>query len=383
LVLTPFAVTAACFVLVAGGLTPFWPATLAALTALAAWSAWLAIVHRRSERATRRYRLLGEVSAEVNRAVLLNEDEEKIFLTILDYALRILDYVNLGTVLKFDDSGSLVIAASRGFDEAYVRKFRVKLEDTWQYRQTGGQITDALIVTPQTILKAGHKFDDWTWEYRSVISTPLFIGGQLYGLLNVDSYRENTFREEDVEVMRWLRAQIEVCLLARDLYRTALAQSKIDGLTKFLSRSTFDERFLQTLEHADRYHEVFTLGMFDVDGLKKVNDRHGHFAGDQLLAAISDAIRQTARKSDVLGRYGGDEFVALFHNTDAQAMSERSAGLLEALAASPLPVRDQALTASFCFGFADYPADGRTFEELVAVADHRLYRMKESRKTGR
>ena len=221
--------------------------------------------------------------------------------------------------------------------------------------------------------------DNWSWPQRSLISAPLFIGGRLYGLLNVDSYRENRFRDEDLEVMRWFRAQIEVCLLARDLYKTALADSRVDGLTQFLSRSAFDERFHQIVDHCDRYGEVFTLGMFDVDGLKSVNDNFGHGAGDQLLKTVCEVLKQTARKSDLLGRYGGDEFVALFHSTDAQTMAERSARLVGQLHSNPPVFQGQILPASFSYGFADFPGDGKSFQDLVAVADQRLYQTKSRR----
>ena len=349
------------------------------LAAAELWSVAVVVVHGRTDRAAAKYRLLGELSAEVNRAVLLNQDETKIFSTILDYTLRFLPGATLGSVLTFDDDGYLAVAASRGFDEAYVRRFRIRFEDTWQYRQTGGRLTDALIITPETIRQAGTVVDNWSWRHRSVISAPLFVGGQLYGLLNVDSQEERGFRDEDLEVMRWFRAQIEVCLLARDLYRTALADSRVDGLTKFLSRSAFDERFQQTVDHCDRYGEVFTLGMFDVDGLKSVNDNFGHGAGDHLLKSVCEVLKQAARKSDLLGRYGGDEFVALFHSTDAQTMAERSARLVAQLRAHAPVFQGQILPASFSYGFADFPGDGKNFEDLVAVADQRLYQTKSRR----
>ena len=352
---------------------PRWAVLAVGMAAAAAWSVLLLSLHRRSTRTTRRFRLLGEVAAEVNRAVLLNEDEDKIFSTILDYAFRILDQANHGSVLTFNEEGYLVVAASRGFAQEYTRAFRIRFEDSWQFRQTQGNLTDALIVTPRTIAETDIRPDGWSWEHRTVISTPLFIGGRLYGLLNVDSHRRRSFGKEDLELLRWFRGQIEVCLLARDLYRTALADSRMDGLTKFLSRVTFDERVQSVVEHSQRYGTVFTLGMFDVDKLKTINDRFGHVAGDRVLVAVADAIRAAARKSDVLGRYGGDEFVALFHNTDAASMADRTNRVLAGLRAAPPVHEGQALPASFSFGFADFPADGGTFQDLVAAADKRLY----------
>jgi diguanylate cyclase (GGDEF)-like protein len=337
-----------------------------------------AVALGKAERTASRYRLLGELSAEVNRAVLLNTDEAEVFSTILDYSFRILNSATLGSVLVLDE-GYLVVAASRGLEEDYARTFRIRLEDTWQHKQARGRLTDALIATAQTLREADALVDNWSRHHRSVISTPLFVEGRLYGLLNVDSLKARSFRHEDLEVMRWFRAQIEVCLLARELFSKALAESRVDGLTKFLSRSAFDERFQQTVEHCNRYGEVFTLGMFDVDGLKSVNDNFGHGAGDHLLRSVCEVLKQTARKTDLVGRYGGDEFVALYHNTDAQTMTERAAGLSEHLKSRPPEFHGQTIPASFSYGFADFPGDGKSFQDLVAVADHRLYQTKSLR----
>jgi len=329
----------------------------------------------------RRNRLLGELSVEVYQAILLKQDEETVFSTILDYAFRIVENAHTGSVLGLNEEGSLVIVASRGFDEAYVRQFEIRLEDSWQYRETGGSFTDAILATPKTIHQKGQEHHSG-WEGRSVLSAPLYVGEKFYGFLSLDSYPRKSFRPFDLEIIRWFRAQIEVCLLARETYRTALADSQVDGLTKFLSRTAFDEVFAQTVEHANRYGETFTLGMFDVDNLKTTNDQFGHVAGDQLLRTIADAIRRAARKSDIVGRYGGDEFVAIFRRTNAQTMSDWAERLRENLRDAPPRFQETTLPASFSCGFADFPGNGRTFQELVAVADVRLYRMKAGQKLG-
>jgi diguanylate cyclase (GGDEF)-like protein len=352
-----------------------------ALVTAAALVATIALVIRvlTLQKANRRLRLLGEVSAEVNRAILLNEEGDRIFSTILDYALRILDGAKLGSVLALDEMGFLTIVAGQGFTDDYRDGFRIRLEDTWQYRQTGGRVHEPVIITPETILRSGYKHDDWTWEYRSVISAPLHVGDRLYGMVNIDSHRERNFGPQDLAVMRRFQSQIEVCLLARERYRTTLADSRLDGLTRFLNRVSFEQQMEVALDHAARYGETVTVGMFDVDGLKAVNDQHGHTAGDKLLRSVADALRLTARKSDVLGRFGGDEFVAVYRNTDPRSMIERAAQTLGHLKATPVDLGNAWVTASFSYGFAEYPAEGGSPEALITAADRRLYDMKSGR----
>jgi len=350
----------------------------AALTAV--FVAFLAITHLRAVRRSRKYRLLGELASEVNRAILFNEDEEIIFSTILDYAFRILEKVNLGSVLSFDPNGYLVIIASHGFDPDFVRNFRLRLEDTFQYRQSGGNISQAMIIEPEIIKGFADKLDSEGREYKSIISAPLFVGGRLYGFLNVDSVHAKRFGPADLALLKNLSGQIEVCLLARTRYRSSLAESRTDALTGLLTRGYFEELGAHAVKHATRYDLALTFGMYDLDGLKQVNDGLGHPAGDLLLVAAAKAISGTARKSDIFGRYGGDEFIAVHYNTDAKEMTERSLEKLKELRAAPLSFGGKEIAPSFSFGFADFPADAQDVAGLISVADARLYAMKSERK---
>lgn len=365
-----------------GDTLPLSEAMAALCLTLTLEGALVARAHHGADRRARKNRLLGELASEVNRAILLNEDDQKIFSTVLDYAFRILEKVNLGSVLAFDESGELVIVASHGFSEDFVRSFRLRLEDTFQFRQSGGKISEAMIIDPEIIKGFADKLDSTSKVYKSIISAPLFVEGKLYGFLNVDSERARCFGAEDLELLKNFASQIEVCLLARQRYRSSLAESRVDGLTGFLSRSYFEELAEHSVERAARYGQGFSLGMFDVDGLKAVNDGLGHQAGDLVLSAVAAAIRRAARKSDVTGRYGGDEFIAICFAADAKTMEERTARILAELRASPVVFGDRGLAASFCYGFANFPQDAGTLSGLVAAADARLYAMKAKRRAG-
>lgn len=135
-----------------GDTLPLSEAMAALCLTLTLEGALVARAHHGADRRARKNRLLGELASEVNRAILLNEDDQKIFSTVLDYAFRILEKVNLGSVLAFDESGELVIVASHGFSEDFVRSFRLRLEDTFQFRQSGGKISEAMIIDPELSL---------------------------------------------------------------------------------------------------------------------------------------------------------------------------------------------------------------------------------------
>ncbi len=141
-----------------------------------------------------------------------------------------------------------------------------------------------------------------------------------------------------------------------------------DGLTGLANRSAFTAAVAKELGRSRRYgHECVVL-MWDLNGLKDVNDTQGHLAGDRMLRAFASVLERTVRETDVAARLGGDEFGVLLVNTGevgAPRFIERVEGLIRQLPA------EQAITAAV--GVSVYPADGSSFDELMAKADSRMY----------
>ena len=324
---------------------------------------------RNLRESSRRMRLLADMNVQVNREILLNENIELIYRTILDYLFSIFNTVNTGSILILGDDGYLSFAASRGFTEDYVRKFRLKLEDAFLYQETGGQITETRLITRETLARLVTMFEPGDWEYNSVISAPIFVGKRLFGILNLHSVLPGT-----------VRAQIEVCLLAREQYRSNIERYHVDSLTGLFTRRYFEDLFSVSLDRAHRYSDGFVIALFDVDRLKYVNDTFGHLAGDQMLLMIASAIRASCRKSDIIGRFGGDEFIAVYHASDKEIMDRNIAGILSALRSKPVNFGDKEHRLSFSYGLARFPDDGTDLESLTESADRQLYAMKAEHK---
>ena len=338
---------------------------------------------RRIRESSRRLRLLADMNVQVNREILLNENIELIYRTILDYLFSIFNTVNTGSILILGDDGYLTFAASRGFTEEYVEKFRLKLEDAFLYQETKGHITETRLITSETLARLVTLFEPGDWTYNAVISAPIFVGNRLFGILNLDSDQPGTFDERDTVIVERFRAQIEVCLLAREQYQTSIERYHVDSLTGLFTRRYFEDLFAISLDRAQRYNERFVVAIFDIDRLKYVNDTFGHLAGDQMLLTIASAIRASCRKSDIIGRFGGDEFIALYHASDKEMMEQNIAGILSDLRTRYANFADKEHRLSFSYGLARFPEDGKSLEELTAVADGRLYAMKsEHRKTA-
>jgi diguanylate cyclase (GGDEF)-like protein len=312
----------------------------------------------------------------VNREILLNEDIELIYRTILNYLFSVFDTATTGSVLILGDDGFLRFAASRGFTEEFVDKFHLRLEDCFLYQITEGVIKDTRLITREDFLRIETVFKPGEWEYKSVISAPLFVGDRLFGMLNLDSPVSGTYDIQDVEIVERFRTQIEVGLLARERYTTNIKRYQVDALTGLLTRRYFEDLFKITLERALRHKDSFVVALFDLDGLKAVNDTFGHLAGDQMLLSIANALRASCRNSDIIGRLGGDEFIASYHFTEIRTIEKCIAGIRAKLRSKPVRFGDTEYRPSFSYGLARFPEDGMDQQSLTAVADKRLYAMK-------
>jgi diguanylate cyclase (GGDEF)-like protein len=150
------------------------------------------------------------------------------------------------------------------------------------------------------------------------------------------------------------------------------AAALTDALTGILNRRGFTEAAERELARASRYERPFVLAYVDVRGLKTVNDTEGHLMGDELIKTVAGLMKESARADDVVGRIGGDEFALLLGEQTAESagpvVRRIKAHVAEARAAMEISVPWE-----LTIGMASFPDDGATLEELLNVADRRLY----------
>ena len=166
-------------------------------------------------------------------------------------------------------------------------------------------------------------------------------------------------------------------LTAQKEHFRALAQT--DGLTGLPNFRSFHARLEEEVARADRYSHPLACAMVDLDGLKQINDRLGHAAGNRAILGLADAVREELRDTDFAARYGGDEFVVLLPQTGAQAaglFAERLRRRLLAVSEQAgLPVRASIGVAALT---ADEVAARDAAEDLLRRADEQLYKAKRS-----
>jgi diguanylate cyclase (GGDEF)-like protein/PAS domain S-box-containing protein len=167
-----------------------------------------------------------------------------------------------------------------------------------------------------------------------------------------------------------------------DAQRQAQAQlaelATHDELTGTFNRRHVDEVVRRELDRARRYGRPLTIGILDADHFKRINDGHGHQAGDEVLRAVAARCRDTLRASDVLGRYGGEEFVMVFPETSLAEAGTVAERVRAAVAGSPVVVGARALDVTVSIGLAGLAAEHADPNGLLASADAALYAAKQS-----
>lgn len=160
----------------------------------------------------------------------------------------------------------------------------------------------------------------------------------------------------------------------------ALRLSRFDALTGLLSRAFFISTVEREIPRAARTGRGFALLMFDMDGLKAANDRYGHEAGDRLIQAVAEALRNDIRAADVPARYAGDEFVVLLPETDLPGALNVAEKIRADLSRLAVPQNGSFIRTTASIGLVTYPDDGRTWSELIRRADVAMY---EAKRRGR
>ena len=170
-------------------------------------------------------------------------------------------------------------------------------------------------------------------------------------------------------------------VIAREQRRArdaAIRLSTVDPVTGLYNRTFFFAAVDREIARSARSGRGFCLLMMDLDELKAINDRHGHFIGDRVLRGVGDVIAEGVRRIDIAARYGGDEFVVLLPETEvtgAYVLAEKIR-----LGVADLTVPGTEARSSMSVGVVSFPDDGRTSDELMISADQAMYSSKHAGK---
>jgi diguanylate cyclase (GGDEF)-like protein len=218
---------------------------------------------------------------------------------------------------------------------------------------------------------------------RSIVIAPLDHNGTTVGVLKLVSTHIRAFTERDVRIL-----EIMSDLIAASMYNAAQTQSNelylratSDALTGLANRALFYDHLRQRTSSGRRRRMPFGLLSIDMDGLKAINDRFGHRAGDAAIRETALRIRRIPRKEDLVARLGGDEFGVILESPIRHSDVSSIAGRIVVDVKLPFRFEGVEVSLSASIGVAYYPDDGISVNQLIDVADRSMYASKNG--TGR
>lgn len=195
--------------------------------------------------------------------------------------------------------------------------------------------------------------------------------------LGPDLYSYEAFSDLMIRFAPFLLVAYITSLLAADMVHTreiVHRLSETDELTGVFNMRAFSARLSR---HLDKSDAVFAVMMIDADRLKPINDSLGHEVGNRLIQSVVTSIRQGLRSTDVIARYGGDEFIALLGGADEHAAREAGERVRSTVENTSFNFEGERVSTTVSVGFAVYPDMGQSADELITRADRALYAAKE------
>jgi diguanylate cyclase (GGDEF)-like protein len=228
------------------------------------------------------------------------------------------------------------------------------------------------------------KFDTKTqFHTRSILCAPLISRGRTIGVVEIINKPGGRFTQSDLEILLTL---VEPCAIAIEnaiLFQRTEQLTITDDLTKLFNSRYLNLYISREIKRCKRHGIPLSVIFLDLDGFKGINDQYGHLAGSGTLAEVGAILAEGVRESDILARYGGDEFVVVLPETPAAGALVIAERLRKAIEEhSFLGGQGLAARISASFGISSYPDHALTPEGLIQKADQAMYRVKERDKNG-
>jgi diguanylate cyclase (GGDEF)-like protein len=216
-------------------------------------------------------------------------------------------------------------------------------------------------------------------SYPGLISIPLHLGERQLGVLNLVMAPDAVFTGDEIRLLQTVGDQLSAAIERARLYESAELMATIDSLTGLFNRRYFFQFAQKEFERSSRYQFPVTILMIDIDLFKRVNDNYGHLIGDQVLSRIGPGFRTILRSSDLIGRYGGEEFVVLMPETNLEngmAIAER---LRIAITDHPFATDKGDISLTISIGVASKENQSEeTLEAVLENADQALLLAKQN-----
>lgn len=320
---------------------------------------------------TKKLREILEIVFLMSSSQSLNE----VLDTIMNKAKEVMEAEASSLMLLDPEGDELAFQIVQGPKKEVLQGFRLKIGEGIAGRVASTGVSEVV----NDVAKVPHHFkgvdEKSQYQTRNLLCAPLRIKRDIIGTVQVLNKKQGDFSQDDLYLFEILASQAAISIEKARLYEEATR----DGLTHLYIRRFFDVLLRDEFLRARREKKPLTLAMFDIDYFKKVNDTHGHQAGDEVLRKVADLLQDAARDQDIVARYGGEEFALIMPNTDAKTAAVLLEEIRRQVEARESFLEATPLQRTLSTGFVTWPdvaAGGPA--DLVSCADKALYLSKEN-----
>jgi diguanylate cyclase (GGDEF)-like protein len=315
---------------------------------------------------------------EATAALLKTLDLEALLGQILDAAMSAIPASEKGALhLVARETGQLQIRAIQGYNDPRIKAFThtdVQSYPARAVRQRRPLLINDVHSDPGKPFKANIPEVD---AIGSTIVSPLMLGQDTLGAISLVSYRRYAFTQTDLRLLTSFADTATTAIQNAQLHAEVQRQAITDTLTGLYNRRGFFELGYREVERARRFKRPLSAMMIDLDMFKQVNDTYGHLIGDKVLMRTAHHCQQELRQIDLLGRYGGDELIALLPETSLDYARQVAERLRHSIAQTILVATPESVKVTFSVGVATLHREDE-LESLIERADRALYTAKQS-----
>jgi diguanylate cyclase (GGDEF)-like protein len=313
-----------------------------------------------------------ETLQDIGRALTGTLELNQVLATVVEAAVR-LTGADAGALYLLDErGGQLMRRAARAPGEPAASAMTEPADDALAAQVIGANRPANWRPAPGPPPRAG-------LPAYPALCVPLRLRDHMVGALAVDNRRQGRgFADSDLGPLGALADTAAVAMANARLFAELQIQSITDSLTGLFNRRHLFALAEREFQRARRFGRPLSVIMLDVDHFKQVNDTHGHAVGDQVLAEVARRLRSSIRAIDLIGRYGGEEFVLVLPETELPGAGLLGERLRLALANTPVPTLSGPLAVTASLGVASTQPDVADVATLINRADQALYAAKEA-----
>ena len=301
---------------------------------------------------------------------------------IIDLMAQII-HVPAGLIMRLTEGELEVFVSSKTEGNPYIVGEKEIMKDSGLYCET--------VISTNKMLKVPNALTDDDWKNNpdvklnmiSYLGFPiLWPDGKPFGTICVLDEKENHYNSQYISLIQKFKRFIETQLELIDKRDQLVKLAEIDPLTSIYNRRAFFAKAEIELNRSIRYKHSLSIVLFDIDNLKEINDTYGHQMGDEVSITFARTVSSLIRESDIFGRYGGDEYIALLCETDSEAARITAERIRNEIAQTVVTCSGNA-TAKFTVSIGIVSlSDDLKLSELIRRADIALYESKKKNKTN-